>query len=240
MKTKKVALAVLFITLVISNYRVNGQIDFNKLDQKGSKNGLWKGIYQDTKNPKYEGTFDHGKEVGLFSFFDNTKVKTVIATREFNPKDNSCYTIFYDQNKNVVSEVKIVNKQFDGLWKYFHQASKMIMTTENYKAGKLDGLRKVYYLSGKIAEETNFKNNLKEGIYKNYSENGIVLEESNFKNNEYNGLAIFRNTDGEIVSKGYFLNGKKTGIWEFFEKGKTTRKTNMSFPEKSTKTIDIK
>jgi antitoxin component YwqK of YwqJK toxin-antitoxin module len=66
------------------------------------------------------------------------------------------------------------------------------MTTENYKDGKLEGLRSVFYPSGKIAEETSYKQNLKEGVYKKYAENGIVLEETTFQNNEYNGLAILK------------------------------------------------
>jgi antitoxin component YwqK of YwqJK toxin-antitoxin module len=28
---------------------------------------------------------------------------------------------------------------FDGQWKYYHQASKTVMTVENYKNGKLEG-----------------------------------------------------------------------------------------------------
>ena len=209
------------------------QNDFNKLDEKGKKHGLWKGVFEDTKNPKYEGTFEHGKEVGTFTFFDNTKTKRVVATREFNPKDNSAYTIFYDKNKNKVSEGKLVNKLSEGLWTYYHKASKAIMATENYTKGKLEGLRSVYYPNGKIAEEIIYKNNLKNGIYKRYTESGIIIEESNYKNNEYDGLAIFRDPDdGTIVSKGKFVNGKKMGIWQFFAKGELVKEENMSLQKK--------
>lgn len=208
------------------------QTDFNKLDEKGKKHGLWKGVYADTKNPKYEGTFEHGKEVGVFTFFDNTKTKRVIATREFNPNDNSAYTIVYDQLKNKVSEGKVVNKLSEGKWIYYHKASKAIMATENYGKGKLEGLRSVFYPNGKIAEEILYKNDLKNGPYKRYTESGIIIEESNYKNNEYDGLAIFRDPDdGTIVSKGKFVNGKKAGIWQFFEKGKLVKEENMSFPQ---------
>jgi len=41
------------------------------------------------------------------------------------------------------------------------------MTLENYKEGKLDGLRSVYYPDGKIAEETNYVKGIKQGAYKN-------------------------------------------------------------------------
>lgn len=212
----------------LSTFYIQAQNDFNKLDANGKKDGLWKGFYKESKRLRYEGTFSHGKEVGLFKFFDDTKAGSVIATREFNPNDNSAYTTFYDQAKNKVSEGKVVNKLFEGEWKYYHQASQRIMTIENYKKGKLDGLRSVYYPNGKIAEETNYKNNLKNGSYKKYSLNGIVLEESNYKDDQYNGPAIFRDPNGNIVSKGNFSNGVKKGKWQFFEKGELVKEVNMS------------
>ena len=223
----------LLFLLFLNVFGIQAQTNFNKLDDKGNKHGLWKGIYTDTKNPKYEGTFDHGKEVGTFTFFDNAKIKTVVATREFNAKDNSAYTIFYDQLKNKVSEGKVINKLYEGQWKYYHKAAKTVMTLENYTKGKLEGLRSVFYPSGKIAEETMYKNNLKNGFYKRYTETGFIIEETSYKNNEFDGLAIFRDAyDGNIVSKGKFVNGKKTGIWQFFEKGKLVKEENMSFQKR--------
>lgn len=226
----KIMLLFFFCQIVFS------QNDFNKLDEKGKKHGLWKGIYEDTKNPKYEGTFEHGKEVGTFTFFDNTKTKTVVATRAFNITDHSAYTIFYDKNKNVVSEGKLVNKLSEGLWTYYHKGSKAIMATENYSKGKLEGLRSVFYPNGKIAEEIIYKNDLKNGLYKRYTVSGIIIEEANYKNNKYDGPAIFRDSDdGMIVSSGKFVNGKKMGIWQFFEKGKLVNEVNMSFQQTSPK-----
>lgn len=208
------------------------QTEYNKLDAKGLKHGLWKGFYEESKRPRYQGTFEHGKEVGMFQFFDDTQKGDVVATREFNVKDNSAYTIFYDQNKNKVSEGKVVNKLFEGEWKYYHFQSPALMTTENYKNGKLEGLRTVYFLNGKIAEQINYKNNQKEGVYKKYSENGVVLEESFFKNNEYEGLAIFRNENGVVVSKGMFTKGLKTGTWELLENGKMVKKASSDLAPK--------
>ena len=228
---------LVFGFLFLVNISIFAQADYNKLDDKGNKNGLWKGRYEDTKNPKYEGTFEHGKEVGTFTFYDNTKTKTVIATREFNPQDNSAYTIFYDQKKNKVSEGKVVYKLYEGEWKYYHKSSKVIMTLENYSNGKLEGLRSVFYPNSKIAEEIHYKNDSKEGLYKRYTESGIIIEESNYKNNEYDGLATFKDPDdGTIVSKGMFLKGKKAGNWQFFSKGKLVKETNMNDPKKASKT----
>lgn len=228
---------LVFGFLFLVNISIFAQADYNKLDDKGNKNGLWKGRHEDTKNPKYEGTFEHGKEVGTFTFYDNTKTKTVIATREFNPQDNSAYTIFYDQKKNKVSEGKLVNRLYEGEWKYYHKSSKVVMTLENYSNGKLEGLRSVFYPNSKIAEEIHYKNDSKEGLYKRYTESGIIIEESNYKNNEYDGLATFKDPDdGTIVSKGMFLKGKKAGNWQFFSKGKLVKETNMNDPKKASKT----
>jgi len=226
----------IFVLFFLNVFCIQAQNNYNKLDEKGKKHGLWKGIFEDTKNPKYEGTFEHGKEVGVFTFFDNTKTKIVLATREFNPTDNSALTVFFDKNKNKVSEGKVLNKLYEGHWKYYHKASKSIMATENYSKGKLEGLRSVFYPSGKIAEEMIYLNNLKNGFYKRYTETGILIEESNYKNNLYDGLAIFRDAeDGTVVSKGKFVNGKKSGIWQFFEKGKMIKEVNMSYPQNSSK-----
>ncbi len=226
----------IIVLIFLNVFCLHAQSDFNKLDEKGKKEGLWKGFYEGSKRLRYEGTFVHGKEIGVFNFYDDTKEKKIIATREFNEKDNSAYTTFFDQSKNKVSEGKIVNKLFEGQWKYYHLGSKEIMTTENYSKGKLEGLRSVFYLDGKIAEEGTYKNNLKEGLYKKYAANGIVLEESVFKNNEYHGLAIFKDVDGSIASTGQFVKGKKSGIWQFFEKGKKVKEVNMSYPEKRVQT----
>jgi antitoxin component YwqK of YwqJK toxin-antitoxin module len=194
--------------------------DYNKLDENGKKHGLWKGFYEESKRLRYEGTFEHGKEIGVFKFFDDTKAATVIATREFNANDNSCYTIFFNQKNNKVSEGKVVNKQFEGEWKYYHENSPQVMTLEYYTNGKLNGVRKVFYKSGVIAEETTYKDGVKEGLYKSYAENGIVLEESNFKNGLNDGMATYRTATNDLSSQGVYKNGKKVGVWKILEKGK--------------------
>ncbi|TDP01464.1 toxin-antitoxin system YwqK family antitoxin [Flavobacterium sp. 245] len=219
-----------FLILFFLSFAAFSQ-DFNKVDANGKKDGVWKGTYELSKRARYEGTFSHGKETGVFKFFDDTKKGDVIATRDFTANDGSSYTIFYDQNKNKVSEGKEVGKSREGEWKYYHKASKIVMTLENYKNGKLEGTRSVYYPDGKIAEEMIYKNGSKEGIYKKYGQNAILLEQSTYKNNVYNGDAVFYDSDGVMASKGKFLNGKKVGMWQFYLRGKLTKEVNMSDPK---------
>lgn len=214
---------------------VFAQTDFNKLDDKGNKNGVWKGYYPESKRLRYDGTFNHGKEVGKFNFYDDTQAQTVIATREFNSKDNSAYTIFYNQSKNVVSEGNVVNKLYEGQWKYYHENSKVIMTLENYKKGKLEGIRSVFYPNAKIAEETNYINGIKNGFYKKYTVDGIILEESNYVKGQFDGKAIYREPNGNVASQGIYVNGKKKGMWQFYENGKLVKEENMSKVKKLVK-----
>ena len=220
------------IVFLIFSISIFSQTDSNKLDANGKKVGLWKGVFEDTKRPRYEGTFDHDKEVGLFKFFDNTQACNLIATREFNTVDNSAYTIFYDVNKNKISEGKVLNKLYEGLWIYYHKSSKVIMTSENYKNGKLDGTKTIHFKSGKVAEISNYKNGVLDGIYIKNDESGVALEESFYVNGELNGITIYRAPDGLVVAKGKFRKGLKVGIWQFFENGKLESEDNYDQPNR--------
>lgn len=220
----------LFITLILLSGSTFAQ-DYNQTDANGQKHGPWRGTYPDTGHLKYEGTFEHGKEVGNFTFYDNTKDKKVVATRAFTPGKDEAYTIIYN-GKYKVSEGYVRNREYDGEWKYYHYNSEQIMTLENYRNGKLHGLRKVFYPSGKIAEEATYENGIKQGPYKKYSENGVVLEEATFLNDQYHGPYTLREADDKIILKGQYKNGKSVGIWKHYKDGKVTKEEN--FDEKKT------
>ena len=209
---------------VLFTFQAADAQELNKLDGNGQKHGAWQGLFEESKRVRYEGQFEHGKETGLFKYYDDTKAHPVIATRDFSKRTNSAYTIFYDQQKNIVSEGNVVNKQYHGQWKYYHKGSSAIMTTENYVNGKLDGKRTVFYPNGKIAEVTTYKAGIKEGPYLKYAENGVVLEETNYKNNQFHGPTIYREPSGKIAAKGDYKDGGKFGYWEFYEDGKLKKR----------------
>lgn len=218
----KLAAAVLFLCQLSFS-----QTTTNQLDGDGKRHGQWVGYYEDTKHLKYEGQFEHGQEVGIFTYYDNTKAKQVLATRVFNSKDQSAYTTFFS-GKFKVSEGKVVNKQYEGEWKYYHKDMDAIMTLEYYRAGKLEGIRKVFYKSGEIAEEATYRNGSKEGPYKKYAENGVVLEESTFKSGNPHGPTIVRDVNGKVVTIGQYKNGKSVGVWKYYENGQLVKEENRS------------
>lgn len=201
------------------------QLAPNNLDAQGLRQGFWNGFYDDSKILRYEGNFNHGKEIGVFTYYANSDKKLILATRNFDTKNNA-YTIFFDEKKNKVSEGNTINKLRSGIWKYYHKESKLIMTTENYIDDKIEGSRKVFYTNGKVAEDVMYKNNVKEGISKKYSKTAKLVEESNFVNNEMQGPYKVYDDTGKLVIKGQFKNDKKNAVWQYFEKGKLVREVN--------------
>ena len=221
---KSVAVTVLLFFISV----VSLAQDINKMDASGKRHGQWKGVYEDTKLPRYEGTFTNGKETGIFRFFENTKKSPLAATREFSAKDNSCYTIFYGEKEMKTGEGREVNKVRQGEWKFYHPDGKTIMSVESYRDGKITGVRKVYFPTGKIAEETTYVNGVKQGPYKKYTEKGLVLEEAVYVKDQFHGAATYRNDAGEVVSTGKYKNGRKEGIWKFYKGGKVEKEVDMS------------
>ena len=226
---------VLFFTFLISTVLIAQEGEINKFDNSGKRHGLWKGTYEKTGRPRYEGTFDNGKETGVFKFFADTRLGQVITTRDFSANNGTSYTTFFDQHGNKVSEGKEVGKLREGEWKIYHKGGKEIMSVENYSKGKLNGLTKVFFPNGKIAEEAEYINGVKNGIYKKYNEKGTILEDTNYKDGKLHGQAYFYDKYGNLSSKGVFYKGYMDGNWEWYENKKPVKKEYMLLPKGVTK-----
>ncbi len=213
-----------FLTLLFFiTFSVFSQETINQFDKDGKRHGLWKGTYEESKRPRYEGVFEHGKETGVFKFFDDTKEGKVIATRDFSKGNNSCYVTIFDRKGFTVSEGLLVNKVYEGLWKYYHQESKIIMTSENYKKGKLNGIKKIFYNDGSLAEELIFLDGKRNGNYKKFGINEKILEDLNYKNDELHGIAKFYDGLGNLILEGQYKEGLKSGTWKTYENGKIVK-----------------
>lgn len=199
------------------------QETINQLDKEGKRHGLWKGIYEESKRPRYEGVFEHGIETGIFKYFDDTKEGKVIATRDFSKGNNSCYVTIFDRKNNIVSEGLLINRSYEGVWKFYHKESKIVMTHENYKQGQLNGIRKVFYNDGSLAESMYYLEGKKQGNYKRFGINEKMIEELNYKNDQLDGEALFYDGLGNLILKGQYKEGLKSGIWYTYENGKVIK-----------------
>lgn len=209
--------------LIFTSISVFSQVEKkteNQFNAKGEREGLWKGYYENSNVLRYEGVFANGKEIGQFKYYANSDKKIIKATRDFDGKGGA-YTIFYDEIGLKVSEGKVINKLRQGVWTYYHKGLKSIMCTENYVNDKIEGVRKVFFADGTIAEEVSYKNGLKEGISKIYSKAGTLKEEAIYLKGEMQGAYKVYDDSGVVLIEGQYKEGKKKGLWSYYDSNKT-------------------
>jgi antitoxin component YwqK of YwqJK toxin-antitoxin module len=79
-----------------------------------------------------------------------------------------------------------------------------LLSEENVKDGKTEGIRKTYYKSGELLAEGTIKDGKPEGITKWYYKSGQLEQEMNFKDGKRHG-----------TSKQYYPNGKIKRIYTY-------------------------
>ncbi len=198
------------------------QNTINQLDEFGKRHGVWTKNFSDTNQKRYEGTFNHGKEIGTFKYYKLLKGKSVLsAIKEFNSTNTIALVTFFTSTKKVVSKGKMNGKLFVGEWIYYHKNSDAVMLIENYNNnGKLEGERKVFYKNGVTAEFANYKDGMLNGEARYFSEGNKVLRIANYKNGLFHGLYKVFGPKGKIITKGEYKDDDKIGLWYYLKDGK--------------------
>jgi len=226
---KKLALIlVMFITGLVSAQTSN------QFDAEGKRHGIWKKYFDDTAILRYEGEFNHGKEIGLFKYYKNLENKaSLTATKQFNDSDNKSYATFFTSAGKIVSEGQMDGKIYIGVWKYYQKNSNELLILENYdEHGELDGDRFVYYENGQIAEKQFYRQGKLEGSSFWYTDKNVVLKEFHYVNGELHGLAKSYDPKGQLILEGQYKKGKKDGIWKTYENGKLTEEKDFTYHSK--------
>ncbi len=211
---------LLFFTFCFFTSMSIAQTEFNQLDSEGKHHGAWKKTYPRSKQVRYEGTFEHGKEVGEFKFYCKECKDVPSTIKVFNRENTIADVKYFTLKGKLVSEGKMDGKDRIGEWLYYHKDSKQLMSKENYVDGKLDGTITTYYPNGKITEEKNYKFEVLEGENNYYSPNGILLKKLKYVNGKLHGPAFYYDADGILAIEGTYKNDKKDGLWKYFKGGK--------------------
>lgn len=221
---------IIVTLLVVLVSHVGFAQDINQFDANGKRHGIWKKNFEGTTQPRYEGEFNHGKEVGLFKFYKLIKKKSVLtATKQFSDNDNSAYITFLSSRGKVISEGKMIGKVYVGKWKYYHKNSNAVMQTETYDTnGLLQGEKLVFYKNGEVAERANYIDGKLQGESKWYSVKGVVLKAFIYVDDELHGTAKYYNPKGELIVEGQYKRGKKSGTWKYYENGELTKEKDFS------------
>ena len=223
----------LFIMLLFLSGTICAQ-EINQFDSNDQRHGKWSKNFEGTDQLRYEGQFDHGKEVGLFKYYRLVGKKSKLAaTKTFDAVDNSAQVKFLSLRGKSISEGKMVGKLYVGKWVYYHKNSDVIMTIEHFdQNGQLDGKKKVYYDNGQVAEEIDYVHGKIHGTSKYYSLEGVLIKSYVYENDELHGMSKHFDGDGTILIEGRYKRGKKTGVWNYYENGVVVKEKDFTYVPK--------
>lgn len=210
---------ILFCLSVCSSVFVFGQ-EYNAFDANGKRHGKWKKRYKNSEQVRYEGTFDHGKEVGEFKFYKPSSGEQPTAIKTFSKTSDTVLVKYFTIRGNVISSGRMVGKNREGKWKYYHQNSDKLMMIEYYKTGKLDGEQRTYFENGKLTEKTSYVAGQRNGKRVIYSEDGVIIKEFTYVGDKLHGLTKYYDTQGKLIIEGNYKNDRKDGIWNYYKNGK--------------------
>ncbi len=214
---KYIFLLILFLiqSLGFSQSRING------FDNNNQRHGFWTKYYEDTEIIRFSGEFNHGNEIGVFKFYDESG--SLVAEKIYKTNSNICHAKLYNSKHNIVAEGDFKGKKKNGLWKYF-SADKYLLMTEMYVNGKLDGEKITYYKNGEITEKSKYKLDKLNGVSIRFSDTGVEISKQIYKNGVLDGEVEYCNAEsGDILIKGQYKKGKRVGKWKFFSDGKVVR-----------------
>ncbi|WP_299314063.1 hypothetical protein [uncultured Aquimarina sp.] len=209
----------LFFFLVSSLALVNAQ-GFNAFDTEGKRHGKWQKKYEGSDQIRYEGTFDHGKEVGKFKFYKPNSGKSPTAIKTFSNKTDTVNVKYFTNKGKVISEGNMIGKGRVDLWTYYHKGSSKVMMTEEYNSGKLHGEQKTYFENGQLTERIIYVQGKKEGKRLVYSDKGIIIKEFTYVNDKLHGITKYYDAQGKVKIEGNYKKDRKDGLWSYYENGK--------------------
>jgi len=211
---------IIFFGMFFSSYTASAQNKVNQLDANKERHGIWKKTYTQSKQLRYEGEFEHGKEIGTFKFYCETCGDQPEAVKEFDAKNGTAKVKFYSKEGKLLSEGNMEAKNKIGEWMYYAEESKAIIMRENYVDGKLDGEKTTYYQDGAITERLQFVKGKQEGESIYLSPKGKVLKKLYYKDGLLNGPAEYYDAYGNRTMKGFYKDGMKSGAWTYYKGSK--------------------
>ncbi|MFL1896126.1 toxin-antitoxin system YwqK family antitoxin [Aquimarina sp. 2-A2] len=201
---------------------------YNLYDADGKRHGKWQKTYENSKQLRYEGNFEHGKEIGEFKFYKPGSGNKPTAIKVFSKKTDTVHISYFSQKGRLMSKGTLLNKKRVGRWEYYHNNSDKLMMTEFYKNDKVDGEQLTYFPNGQLTERVTYVNGKREGRRFIYSEQGALIKEFTYENDQLHGLTKYYDPEGILLIEGSYKHDRKDGIWNYYKDGKLTEQ--KTFP----------
>jgi antitoxin component YwqK of YwqJK toxin-antitoxin module len=191
----------------------------NKTDDQDRKQGVWKKGYKNSAVFKYVGQFKDDKPYGEFIYFyESGNIQSKI---KFYNKGIVAYNVMYHESSGyVMAKGKYSNEQKDSLWLYYDNQGHL-KSQENYKNGKLNGQRVVYYepINGQyvVAKFEYYSNGVRNGQFKEYYPNTKLKGEGIYKTGNLSGIVKYYRQNGSLERVERYQYAVKHGWWIFFD-----------------------
>jgi antitoxin component YwqK of YwqJK toxin-antitoxin module len=144
-----------------------------------------------------------------------------------------------------MAEGLYVNEKRDSIWKFYSEFDSVVVSEEFYKDGKKEGISRIFYPDGTVAERSNWKNGTRSGLWEQYYTDGKLKLKCAYNNDLKDGPLKTYHMSGKIWLTGQYINGDADGTWiyitdngeiekkEYYSKGRLIR--TEEFIKKETK-----
>lgn len=210
-----------YITLLLLFWGTLSYAQVNQTDSQGRKQGVWKKAYPNAAAFIYVGQFKDDKPYGEFTYFYESGI--VKAKINFQKDGSTTYAKLYHETGYLMAKGKYVNQEKDSIWIQFDDRG-VVSYQEEYKNGKLDGQRVVFfepvgnqYL---VMEYYYYKNGVRHGEFKKFHPNKKLAQEGNYIDGNLNGDIKHYHPNGNIARIERYKYAVKHGYQIVFdEKG---------------------
>lgn len=140
-----------------------------------------------------------------------------------NNKGNNITGIIEKKTKKGKEIGQYENGKKNGLYEYITPYD-IVVKSETYQAGILNGPTKLFNLSGQLIESQNYSNGLLTGE-RNFYKRKQLIETQNYSNGQMHGKWIKWNDEHtSVILEGNFINGKREGVFTTINPGQPINK----------------
>lgn len=157
---------------------------------------------------------------------------------------------YYDSTNKKASEQNFIMGKKEGKFITFQNNDKNdTFKLETFKNDKLDGVKKDFFINGKVKRVVLYKDGLQDGSHKQFNEEGKIIVDINFKEGKNHGTWTYYFDDGKIANIQNWNKGVKNGEFktlddkglilkqEFFKKGIPDGKHIENYPDGNPKHV---
>ena len=144
-----------------------------------------------------------------YSFTINDRLFEKVVKKNVYDNKFIILTSYYPSaNKMAVMCLGKDDNEYYGTVKKFREDGTLEFYGQFY-AGKMEGIYKETYNSGKVLREAHFSDDKENGEEKIYYENGKIKEKRFFINNKEEGKSLFYDEKGKLIKTDIYKNGIK-------------------------------